>query len=650
MNKIKKFFINLIPTKRKIIQLYSALLFNANIKGFITGDIFQGVSKSACVPGLNCYSCPGAIGACPLGSLQNALSESKTKFPTYVLGIILLYSIILGRTICGFLCPFGLIQELFYKIKTPKLKKNKVTRVLSYFKYVLLVVLVIILPLVYALQKLNIPLPAFCKYICPAGTFEGAIFLLGNPNNSDFYGMLGPLFTWKFILLIGFIVASVFIFRFFCRFFCPLGALYGLFNKLSILGIKVDKSKCNHCQACVTNCKMDVKEVGDHECIQCGDCRNVCKCNAIDWKLIRKVVKEELNEEENNITEDNEVSVSQKKDFRIKKKTFNIIVGTLSLILLVVVLISVNFKKEKLDINDTVEELNISLLNEVTFDIKENDKATLLYFYETLTIEEVEVLKTYSDKDRLNIILISKYDNEINNEISGVLKLSDSKEKVTITRKFVKELEQLNILFATDNEKNEIILSFKEDDNYPYTVFLDFEDKILIKKDKFISTTDLESIVVPVTRGDVVGNKVGNICVNKEINLVGSNEKFSVSENIGKIVVINFWYTSCTPCVKELPFFDKVYKKYSDDTVFIAIHEASMYDEEKTIDFINNQFSDFEILFGYDDEKETYYSMLGGKSAWPTTVIVDKEGRISFVKHGSLTEEDLEKEIVKLIH
>ena len=75
-----------------------------------------------------------------------------------------------------------------------------------------------------------------------------------------------------------------------------------------------------------------------------------------------------------------------------------------------------------------------------------------------------------------------------------------------------------------------------------------------------------------------------------------------------------------------------------------------MYDEEKTIDFINNQFSDFEILFGYDDEKETYYSMLGGKSAWPTTVIVDKEGRISFVKHGSLTEEDLEKEIVKLIH
>ena len=93
--KIKSFFMKLIPTKRRLIQLYSALLYNANIRGFISGDIFQGESKSVCVPGLNCYSCPGAVGACPLGSLQNSLSESKTKYPTYVLGIILLYSIIL---------------------------------------------------------------------------------------------------------------------------------------------------------------------------------------------------------------------------------------------------------------------------------------------------------------------------------------------------------------------------------------------------------------------------------------------------------------------------------------------------------------------------------------------------------------------------
>ena len=119
MSKVKEFFSKIKPSKRKIIQLYSALLYNAYMKGFITGEIFKGDSKSVCLPGLNCYSCPGAIGACPLGSIQNALSESKTKLPTYVLGIILLYCIIFGRTICGFLCPVGLLQELLYKIKTP---------------------------------------------------------------------------------------------------------------------------------------------------------------------------------------------------------------------------------------------------------------------------------------------------------------------------------------------------------------------------------------------------------------------------------------------------------------------------------------------------------------------------------------------------
>ena len=95
LNKLKSFLVKLIPSRRKIIQLYAALLYNANIKGFISGEIFTGELKSACLPGLNCYSCPGAVGACPLGSLQNALAESKTKLPTYILGIILLYSIIL---------------------------------------------------------------------------------------------------------------------------------------------------------------------------------------------------------------------------------------------------------------------------------------------------------------------------------------------------------------------------------------------------------------------------------------------------------------------------------------------------------------------------------------------------------------------------
>lgn len=282
MNKIVTKLKGIVPTKRKLIQLYSALLFNANLKGFANGKIYQGPLKNVCTPGLNCYSCPGASGACPLGSLQNALGASEKRAPYYVIGIIILYGILLGRIICGFLCPFGLIQELLYKIKSPKLRKNRFTRILSYFKYVLLVFLTVIVPILYGLR--NVPLPGFCKYVCPAGTIEGAFGLLSNKVNEGELARLGPLFTWKFALAVSIIVGSVFIFRVFCRFVCPLGALYGLFNKFAILGIKLDKPSCIDCGLCISKCKMDIKEVGDHECINCGECVGVCPTKAISWR------------------------------------------------------------------------------------------------------------------------------------------------------------------------------------------------------------------------------------------------------------------------------------------------------------------------------------------------------------------------------
>jgi ferredoxin len=272
------------PTKRRIIQLYAALLTNANLKGFASGYIYKGAVKNGCAPGLNCYSCPAASAACPLGALQNALASSNARIPYYMFGILLLYCILFGRWICGFLCPFGLIQDLVHKIKTPKIKKNRVTRILSYFKYVILVVFVGIIPVIYAFQSASLPVPAFCKYICPSGVLIGAFGLLSNEVNSDMFQMLGPLFTWKFVLLVIFLVGAIFIYRFFCRFFCPLGALYGLFNKISILGIKLDKPKCVDCGLCVGKCEMDIRHVGDHECISCGNCVNVCPTGAISYK------------------------------------------------------------------------------------------------------------------------------------------------------------------------------------------------------------------------------------------------------------------------------------------------------------------------------------------------------------------------------
>ena len=177
------------------------------------------------------------------------------------------------------------------------------------------------------------------------------------------------------------------------------------------------------------------------------------------------------------------------------------------------------------------------------------------------------------------------------------------------------------------------------------------DDKILITKSELISNIEYTTIVYPSITGKTVGNQIGDICINKDINLIGKDGTFSVAENRGKITVINFWYTSCTPCVQELPHFNKLANEYSDEVTVIAIHNGSMYDSnpQNVVDFVNNQFKDYNILIGYDDSSSPYYEALGGKRAWPTTMIVDQDGVCSFVVHGSITEEELRAEIEKLL-
>ena len=180
--------------KRRVIQLISTFLYNPNISNFFNGKIHQGNSKSVCVPGLNCYSCPGALGSCPLGSLQNSIANPLFKFPFYILGLLLLFGLLLGRVICGFLCPFGLIQELLYKIPVKKMKKNKFTYYLSYLKYFILVIFVVLIPIYYIIAYSE-AVPAFCKYICPAGTLEAGFPLV--LANNELREVTGNLFLLK---------------------------------------------------------------------------------------------------------------------------------------------------------------------------------------------------------------------------------------------------------------------------------------------------------------------------------------------------------------------------------------------------------------------------------------------------------------------
>ncbi|MEF9973710.1 MAG: redoxin family protein [Clostridia bacterium] len=489
------------PTKRRLVQVYAALLFNANIKGFIEGEIYTGPTKNICIPGFNCYSCPGAVGACPLGALQNALASSSARAPYYVLGILMLFGLTLGRTICGWLCPLGLIQELFHKIPTPKIQKNRFTRVLSWLKYVILGIFVVAIPLIYGAQ--HFPVPAFCKYICPAGTLEGAMALLANPVNDAKFSMLGILFTRKFIIMVAIFTACVFIYRAFCRFLCPLGAIYGLFARLSVLGVKVEAGKCTHCQRCVSHCKVDIRRVGDHECIHCGACIDVCPTSAISLKCGKITLM---------ANEAGKGATCEKK----LRKGHAAIAWILALALL----------------------------------------AGALWYFNRPVDKPAPAVETMGE---------------------------------TVTQQ--------------DAPQTQAVV----DDATP------------------------------------VGNQPGMRCPDFTVPLYAA-EPGNFALEPGKVTVINFWATWCTPCVAELPHFQELYDTYKDQIALVAIHSNLVTDNVQ--DFLTRE--GFTFPFALDESGEVI-KLLGGSTMLPMTVIVDKDGKITYNKVGSVTYEVLESLITPLL-
>ncbi len=274
---------HLLARFRGWIQAGATLLTNIHLPNFLKGGLYQGKGKAICVPGLNCYSCPAASGACPIGSFQAVVGSSKFRFSYYITGFLILLGVLLGRVICGFLCPFGWFQELLHKIPTKKLSTKKL-KPLTYLKYVVLLVMVVLLP-VLVTNQLGMGDPFFCKYLCPQGVLEGAIPL--SMANAGIRAALGSLFTWKFIVLLTVIVLSIVFYRPFCKWLCPLGAFYALLNKVSLFQMQVDQSKCVSCGKCAKVCKMDVdvtKSPNHTECIRCGMCIRACPTDAVSFR------------------------------------------------------------------------------------------------------------------------------------------------------------------------------------------------------------------------------------------------------------------------------------------------------------------------------------------------------------------------------
>lgn len=266
---------------RPIIQAAWTAISNGYVLGFVKGKIYTGPLKVVCVPGLNCYSCPGALGSCPIGALQAQLGAWQAGLPLYALGFLVAFGSLFGRFVCGFLCPFGFVQDLLYRIPAKKLGTFGADKPLRYLKYAVLLVLVILLPALIR-NAADVGTPWFCKLLCPAGTLGGGIPLM--LLDGQLRAQAGLLFFWKLFVLLALILLSVFLYRPFCKYLCPLGAAYALFNRISLYQLRVDKSKCTHCGQCASTCRMGVepeKRPRDGECIRCGDCVTSCPAGAL---------------------------------------------------------------------------------------------------------------------------------------------------------------------------------------------------------------------------------------------------------------------------------------------------------------------------------------------------------------------------------
>lgn len=265
-----------LQIKRLIAQI--SLLFTANLGAF-------GIKSGFCYPFFYCNACPAADAACPLRAIEVGVFRGNYNlrlifYPILILGLT---GILFGRAACGWACPIGFLQRATSHVPR-KLKKysfikklgaHKIEPRLRYVKYVALIGLVIITPILIGFMFTD---------ICPVGFLTGTIpILLLNP------GQFVPSFYFypALIIFILFIILIFTIERGWCRYFCPVGAILAPFNKVSHIYVDVETKACTQCHLCSKICPMGIdipKMHRDPECIFCGKCINACPNSLINFK------------------------------------------------------------------------------------------------------------------------------------------------------------------------------------------------------------------------------------------------------------------------------------------------------------------------------------------------------------------------------
>jgi len=257
---VSRFIAFLLSARRRWVQAVSFVVMNSYF--------LQTFTKAIPCPGLNCYACPGAIFACPIGTLQHFAATGQ--IPYYTLGVLGLLGALVGRLSCGWLCPFGWLQELMYGLRR-RLRRPKwqMSERWGWLRYVFLIVLVGLVP--FLTHE-----PWFSK-LCPQGTLQAGIPLV--LVDADLRAQVGWLYVLKIAILLGFLVWMMSTKRPFCRFVCPLGAIWSPFNRVSTLRLTVDQETCTQCGACLRVCPVDIpvyENPDSSRCIRCMECIPVC--------------------------------------------------------------------------------------------------------------------------------------------------------------------------------------------------------------------------------------------------------------------------------------------------------------------------------------------------------------------------------------